>query len=107
LKTIGTRVDPEKYEKLSSTLFRERATFTSWLDEQITEYLKKHGDGNPAYTLDQFQDPNFKACPAFFRDTNVWKNYIQTIIKDKKQYQEFDEQLNMILNLTNKIFRHS
>ena len=85
--TIATRVDPDKYEDLKLILFREKSTFQNWLAEQIDTYLKNHGDGNPNFTLDQFDSETFQACPAFFRDMTTWEKYlkgIEAIQKDGK-----------------------
>lgn len=62
--------------------------------------MQKHADGNPAFTLDQFADPDFKACPAFFRDSTIWKDYLQKL--DKDEYKDFDRQVGVILNLSNE-----
>ena len=105
--TIGTRVDPDKYEELKLILFREKSTFQNWLAEQIDTYLKNHGDGNPNFTLDQFDSETFQACPAFFRDMKTWEKYLKGIVKDPKRWTEFDTQLNSLLGKTNKIFKQN
>ena len=66
----------------------------------LQEYVEKHGDGNPAFTLDQFQDPNFKVCPAFFRDSIIWKDYLQKLNKD--EWKDVDRQVGVLLALTNE-----
>lgn len=66
----------------------------------MKEYVEKHGDGNPAFTLDQFQDPNFKICPAFFRDNTIWKDYLQKL--DKDGWKDVDRQVGMLLRLTDE-----
>ena len=68
----------------------------------MEEYVKVHGDGNENFTIDQFQDPNFIACPAFFRDKITWEIYLNSL--NEAQYKEFDTQLNILLNLANKRF---
>lgn len=103
--TIATRVDPAKYEELKLILFREKSTFQNWLAQQIDTYLKNHGDGNPNFTLDQFDSEEFQACPAFFRDMQTWENYLKIIVQDDKRWSEFDSQLNSLLSKTNKVFK--
>lgn len=103
--TIATRVDPAKYEELKLILFREKSTFQNWLAQQIDTYLKNHGDGNPNFTLDQFDSETFQACPAFFRDMQIWENYLKIIVQDEKRWSEFDIQLNSLLSKTNKVFK--
>ena len=105
--TIATRVDPDKYEDLKLILFREKSTFQNWLAEQIDTYLKNHGDGNPNFTLDQFDSETFQACPAFFRDMKTWEGYLSKIVKDPKRWNEFDTQLNSLLSKTNKVFKRN
>lgn len=88
-------------------MLREKSTFQNWLAEQIDNYLKVHGDGNPNYTLDQFDSETFQACPAFFRDMQTWENYLKIIVQDEKRWSEFDNQLNSLLSKTNKIFKQN
>ena len=56
---------------------KEGKKFSELVMDVLEDYVKKHSDGNPAFTLDQFVDPNFVACPAVFRDAKAWKNYLQ------------------------------
>ena len=105
--TISTRVDPAKYEELKLILFREKSTFQNWLGQQIDTYLKNHGDGNPNFTLDQFDSETFQACPAFFRDMTTWEGYLKKIVQDPKRWNEFDIQLNSLLSKTNKVFKQN
>lgn len=93
---------PDLLEKLDELHWKERKSVNKIGIEAITEYLEKHSDGNPNFTLDQFQDTNFKACPAFFRDTEAWRKYLQSL--DKKRYKEADEQLNLLHHLFNERF---
>ena len=55
--------------------------------ELIEGYVKTHGDGNPMYPLERWQeDPDFKAVPAFFRDDEVWvKHYKEANEKERTQ----------------------
>jgi hypothetical protein len=103
--TIATRVDSEKYYDLKLVLLREKENFQNWISEQISNYLKVHGDGNPNFTLDHFEDQNFQACPAFFRPMNIWESYLKVIVQDEKRWKEFDSQLNSLLSKTNKTFQ--
>ena len=104
---ISSRVNPENYDKLRLVLLRERNTFQSWLNEQMTTYLKVHGDGNPHFTLDQFDTETFRACPAFYRPLEVWSEYLKGIVQDDKRWNEFDSQLNSLLARANKIYKQS
>ena len=43
------------------------------LNEVVAEYAKKHGKGNPAYSLELFQEPNFVALPTIYEDPTTEK----------------------------------
>ena len=103
LKHIGTAVNPEWYKKLRIVLDRDGLHFQDFLGLQIMEYVKIHGDGNQNYKLDLFNDPDMIACPAFFRNSTVWKKYLKSL--DLKRYREFDTQLQLILKLANERWR--
>ena len=95
-------IEKEKLKELKLLAAREGTTIKSILEKQIDDYLKVHKDGNPNFTIEQFIDPNFKACPAFFRDRNIWLTYLNSL--DEKGFKEFDIQLNILLNLGNRRF---
>jgi len=88
--------DIEIQGKFEDLAYKERTSVSKLYCIAMQEYLKKHGDGNPAYTLDQFSDKSFKAVPAVFRDRQTWKNYYSKL--DKKQYDEINWQFQMILS---------
>lgn len=92
--------DLDVQEKFEDLAYKERMSVSDLYRTAIQEYLQKHGDGNPVFTLDQFNDETFKATPAVFRNADVWSKYYSTL--DKKQYKEIDQQLQMILNIHNK-----
>jgi len=92
----------EEYTSISDLAYRERKTVSEIVREALSDYRKKHGDGNPSFTLDQFQDSNFKACPAFFREKTIWEIYLNSL--GEKEFKEFDIQLNILLNLGNRRF---
>lgn len=104
---ISSRVNIENYDRLKLVLLRERNTFQTWLNDQISNYLKVHGDGNPNFTLDQFDSEEFQACPAFFRPMDKWTDYLKKIVQDDKRWNEFDTQLNSLLARANKIYKQS
>jgi len=66
------------------------------INDLISDYNKTHGSGNPIYTLDKFQDPNFKAVPALMENIDLkWVPFLQTR-KTKEDYEEIIEQSNKI-----------
>ncbi len=71
------RTDEELFNDFKMICLKERIDLGDKLNEFITDYVKVHKDGNPQYTIDQFEDPNFMACPAFYRDSEAWKSYLK------------------------------
>jgi len=99
--TIGNRVYEDSYEKLKDILRKERKDIQDWLQDSIDDFIKKHGDGNPVFTLDHFNDENFLATPAYHRPLHVWKSYL-TKCSDN-EYKEWTSQLESLLNLERRI----
>ena len=64
------------YQKLKMLALKERTPIKNLISNLIDDYIKKHADGNPQFTIEQFNDPDFIACPAFYRDGNIWERYI-------------------------------
>ena len=102
-KTVSNRVVGESYEKLLDILRKERIPVGDWLQTRIEEYNKVHGDGNPVFTLDHFNDENFLATPAYHRPLHVWKSFL-TKCSDT-EYKEWTLQLESLLNLERKVTR--
>lgn len=100
LKQIGTRVNPEFYERLTVILRRDNLSFQDFLGRSIIKHIKIHEDGNQNYKLELFSDPNMVATPAFYRNIDVWRKYVATL--DKKHLKEFDSQVMMLHNLSDK-----
>ncbi len=94
LRTFET--DQELYVKFKEICDRERCKIGSKLNEFIEDYVKKHGEGNPVYTLDKFQDPNFKAVPAFMENVDKWIMHLQK--SNDKDLDEIIEQLEKIFH---------
>ena len=95
--------DFQLQEKIEEIAARERVNLSMVIVDALKEYVTKHGDGNPMYTLDHFQDPNFQGCPAVFRGATRWRKYYANITKET--YHEMDSQLNVILNIHNQKLR--
>lgn len=75
LRTFDT--NEELYNQFKSIIAKERENVGEKLNGFIKEYIKVHGDGNPAFTMDQFIDtPTMKAVPAFFRTPDDWATYL-------------------------------
>lgn len=87
----------EKFEEIAK---KEGKKFSELLVEVIEDFDKKHGDGNPGFTLDHYQDPNFKAVPAVFRDAKTWQDYLTS--RNKTELKEFESQMNVLINAYNQ-----
>ena len=68
LVPVGTRFPKSIHDELKVIAVREGRPLQDILIELGEDYIKKHGNGNPAFTLDQFQDPNMVAYPAVMSD---------------------------------------
>ncbi|MEM4154868.1 MAG: hypothetical protein QXW52_08645 [Candidatus Caldarchaeum sp.] len=53
------------YSRLLSILKREGKSFNAWLYEQIKDYVVRHGEGNPSFSLTKWITmPEFVAFPT-------------------------------------------
>jgi len=75
-KFMGVYLDEGKVQDFHMIALKEKKKLKELHLEIIEDYLKKHGDGNPQFTIDQFEDPNFMATPAFYRDGTTWNLYL-------------------------------
>jgi len=66
LKVVNYREeDMGSLKLLEEILKRENKEFTAWVREQTVEYVRKHGNGNPAFKIEQWVDQSkLKALPA-------------------------------------------
>jgi len=103
LKTF--EADELSYKKFKEVCLKEGVDIGAKLNEFIKKYVKEHGDGNPAYKIDQwFDNSDMKAVPALFRDKYVWGNYINNL--PDKEFRELENQNLMITNLLSTKFQH-
>lgn len=93
-KLVNFRMDDDIYQKLKMLALKERKPVKDIITNQIEDYVKKHGDGNPQFTIDQFEDPNFIACPAFYRSPTTWDTYLKN--QDPKELEKVKQQILMI-----------
>jgi len=78
---IEKKVMMDEFKKIAD---REGINQSRLLVSIVEEYVKKHSDGNPSFTIDQFQDPGFQAVPAYFSKKEKWiNNYKNSNEKDK------------------------
>ena len=92
LRTFETT--EELYKAFKALCVKERTAVGAKLNEFIEKYIKEHGDGNPQFTMDQFEDPNFIACPAFYRTGQDWKTWLQK--QDEQEREKVKQQILLI-----------
>jgi len=97
-KFMGVYLDEEKIHSFHLLALKEKKKLKQLHLEIIEDYIKKHQDGNPQFTIDQFKDPDFVACPAFFRSFSAWEYYfkrqsVEDLEKFKNQIIGIDKQL--------------
>jgi len=93
-------IEKEKLQELKIQAAKEGTTIKAIIEQQIDEYLKIHKDGNPQFTLEQFEDPNFIACPAFYRDAAAWESYMKQATPE-----ELDKLRRQIITIDKKLGR--
>lgn len=71
----------EEFKKIAH---REGKNRSSVLVELIEQYVKIHSEGNPAFTMDQFQDPDFRAMPATMSPIMNWKEFVNHNTDEKE-----------------------
>ena len=101
-KFMGVWIDEDKIQDFHMIALKEKKKLKDLHLEIIQDYIKKHGDGNPQFTIEQFQDPDFMACPAFYRSPTDWENYIKKATPEEKeklkqQIISIDKKLGMYL----------
>jgi len=79
------------WKNLKIQAAKEGISMRQIIETELTEYLKTHKDGNPQYTIDQFKDPDFIACPAFFRSFSTWDYYFKRQTPD--ELEKFKNQI--------------
>lgn len=91
--------DKKIFEEIKKIARREGKDVSELTFDLYEKHVKVHGEGNPVYTLDKFQDPNFKAFPAIMENIDVkWIPYLQN---------RTDNELDEIIEQAEKIFNYS
>ena len=88
---MGVYLDEDKIQEFHLLALKEKKKLKQLHLEIIEDYIKKHQDGNPQFTMDQFADPDFVACPAFFRSLSTWDYYFKR--QDSKELEKFKNQI--------------
>ena len=78
------------HKKFKELCIREDVTMGDKLNEFISSFVKKHGEGNPNYELTKWEDPDFKMTPAHGESiVNKWNPFL-----DKCTEKELGEVIN-------------
>ena len=104
-KITSINVPVKLHKKLKEIAIREDKDLGDIFKELMEQYVKTHGEGNPVYSLDKFQDPDFRIAPALFSKYEKIRVYYETI-KSKQEYQELDRILNVWVKIHNEFYGH-
>ena len=101
-KFTGVYLDESIIHEFHLLALKEHKKLKELHKQIVEDYIKIHKDGNPQFKLEQFADPDFIACPAFYRDGRTWENYMskatpEEIQKLKHQIILLDKKLGMYL----------
>lgn len=75
-------------DKFTEIAKREGKDRSELILELLADYIKKHGAGNPAFTLDEFKDPDFRICPALWNNIDNWNKYLHACSKQELENLE-------------------
>ena len=91
--------------EFKSITSREGSTMKEHLETYMRDYIKKHGEGNPAYSLDKWsEDSEFKALPAFLENNDKWVKFVQnTDDETLKEIEDKAHQLEIIASCYIKV----
>jgi len=92
--------EKELYENFKDVCRRERVDIGKKINELIVVYVKEHGDGNPNFTLDQFDQEQMKAVPAVFRTNEDWMSYMNEL--NEKEFRELETKIYELKSISDK-----
>jgi len=92
LRTFET--DEEIYNAFKALCVKEKENVGTKLNDLIKEYIKVHGDGNPQFTIEQFEDSNFTAAPSFYRPGDIWGEWLAK--QNMKEHLKVKSQILLI-----------
>jgi len=101
---MGVNLDKEIVDKFKKIGLRDDKKLNVLHKEALLEYIQNHGDGNSAFTLDQFTDQSMIATPAFGRDIRIWAEYVNSVTEDGEK--EIFHKAHAIADLVNKKQRY-
>lgn len=93
-KMLNVYIPEDLLQDLKVMAAKDGTSIKKIVNVELEKYRECHKDGNPAFTLDQFNDPDFIACPAMFRDGRAWDNYLGK--QTPEELETFKNQLIMV-----------
>ena len=96
LKFCGVSLEQELVDEFHHIAVREHKPLKELHKEILEQYIREHGEGNPGFTLDQFQDSNMKAIPATMRSLDFWQEYINGMTET--EYRDLEPQIQALKN---------
>ena len=102
LRTFKSSPNYEEFKKICQ---RESIGVGDKINEFIEDYVKVHSNGNPQYTIQQFQDPDFLAYPAFAQSHQKLSEWFYNF-KQKVTKKQIDE-LRFKIQEWNHLFKES
>jgi len=100
MKFTGVDIEEEIVKEAKILAVREGITLKELHKRIFVDYIKKHSDGTPNFTLDQFDREEMKAVPAVFRDLPYWQNYIEGM--NETDFREMETQVYAIKDKLDK-----
>ena len=70
-------IEQELLQQFRTLSRKEGNAMSDIIQVMMEKYIHDHDKGNPAFTLDQFNDKEFKVCPSFFENRKEWAKYIK------------------------------
>ena len=77
IKSFSYKSDKEAVmQELEVIAARERKKTSELIVQILEEYVKAHAEGNPAFSLDKWQEnPDFQAVPTIHASLDKWGKY--------------------------------
>ena len=91
---IGISAESDLVDKFRKISRKEGKAMSDIMQDMMEKYIHDHDQGNPAFTLDQFNDKEFKVCPAYYGPRKDWVKYIKNC--EDKELDEIEMRSNHV-----------
>ena len=90
----------DEFKKIAN---REGINQSRLLITLVEDYVKNHSEGNPNFTIEQFQDPDFVAMPATMSPLDKWDKFIKQnmTIEERRELDKRFIDLRKTINAAN------